>query len=95
MNTVVDQPTRREVALAADWHGGQASMLYAVASTGVLSLGTRRPVDCATDAEWADHLRNRLCAELREVRALAVQGGDGMVAGVAGLWLRRLDPATL
>jgi hypothetical protein len=36
--------TPERAFLAADWHGGQGSMLYAVASTGALTLGTRRPL---------------------------------------------------
>ncbi len=32
-----------EINAAQAWHGGQSSMLYAVASTGALSLGTVRP----------------------------------------------------
>ena len=40
----LDTPTDEELALATDWHGGQASMLYAVASAGTLSRGDRRPV---------------------------------------------------
>ena len=30
------------LAIAAGWHGGQASMLYAIASTGGLTVNSRR-----------------------------------------------------
>lgn len=33
--------SEEEIAACADWHGGQFSMLYAIASTGSLSLGER------------------------------------------------------
>lgn len=36
-----------ELDAATNWHGGQLSMLYAIASTGYLGRGTTRPrVDC-------------------------------------------------
>jgi hypothetical protein len=38
-----------ELQVAAEWHGGQASMLYAISSTGALSRGVERcrpHVDC-------------------------------------------------
>lgn len=36
-----------EIRVCYEWHGGQASMLYAAASTGALMRGTVRPrVDC-------------------------------------------------
>lgn len=45
------------VALAADWYSGQSDMLYAVASTGGLTMGTLRPYSFDrgrpyTDEEW-------------------------------------------
>ena len=40
----IPKPTEKQLQLAAAWHGGQGSMLYAVASTGSLSLGSRRPL---------------------------------------------------
>jgi hypothetical protein len=41
-------------AIAADWHGGQASMLYAVASTGGLTPPPRYAN--FTEADQADHM---------------------------------------
>lgn len=39
---LIPEPTEEQLQLAAAWHGGQGSMLYAVSSTGGLFLGTRR-----------------------------------------------------
>ena len=50
--------------MAVDWHGGQASMLYAIASTGSLSRGTMMPYDVDTVAEWNADLLDRLHGEL-------------------------------
>ena len=75
-------PTDDELAAASDWHGGQASMLYAIASTGALTLSTVRPsVDDdgwrpMTDAEWRADLAWRLWRELRETAEQAEMQGD-------------------
>lgn len=65
------------VTLSSDWHGGQSSMLYAIASTGNLSMGSRRPImndeyDCSayrpmTDEEWIAHMYVKLRNELNEI----------------------------
>jgi hypothetical protein len=59
-----------EINAATSWHGGQSSMLYAVSSTGSLSLGTHRRVkasgDPMTDAEWFADLCWELSAEAEE-----------------------------
>lgn len=55
-----------QYALARDWHGGQASMLYAVASTGGLSRGTIMPMSVDTDEEWNAYLLDALARELVE-----------------------------
>ena len=52
-----------EIKTASNWHGGQSSMLYAVASTGMLSRGTHRPRGIDTDAEWMADLASRLESE--------------------------------
>lgn len=42
-----------ELTAAEHWHGGQSSMLYAIASTGALSRGTIRPhVECDCNHGW-------------------------------------------
>jgi hypothetical protein len=52
------------VELASHWHDGQDSLLYAIASTGNLTLGTIRPLDCETDEEWYLSLWDSLDCEL-------------------------------
>lgn len=43
-------------ALAADWHGGQASALYAFASTGTVVPGLTREVEqCIRDRDRTAH----------------------------------------
>lgn len=53
-----------ELSVAEQWHGGQSSMLYAIASTGALSRGVERcrpRVDCneCGSRGW-DHEDSRL-----------------------------------
>jgi len=38
--------------LCADWAGGTDDMLYAVSSTGDLTLGSIRPRGCDTEEKW-------------------------------------------
>jgi hypothetical protein len=56
-----------EIEAAGHWHGGQASMLYAITSTGALSRGTIRPRHheggLMTDEEWIIDLAERLEGE--------------------------------
>jgi hypothetical protein len=63
---LVYSPTDEELTLASDWHGGQASMLYAVASTGALSRGTIMPMCVDTEEEWNEYLLDALARELVE-----------------------------
>ena len=72
-----------EIEAAQAWHGGQSSMLYAVASTGALSLGTMRPKDCdggvMSDREWFEYLVANLAREVRWARGAAqerINAGD-------------------
>jgi hypothetical protein len=58
------------------WHGGQASMLYAVASTGALSLGSIMPHKCETEHEWRHDLAERLYIEVRSTAREAVTHPD-------------------
>jgi hypothetical protein len=69
-DVTVHVPTGDQVRLAVDWHGGQASMLYAVASTGALSRGTVMPYGVDTVAQWSVDLLTSLHGEL--VRAADV-----------------------
>jgi len=57
------------VELAEQWHSGQADILYAVSSTGGLTLGNRRPYDPAlgrgmTREEWYLFLWDDLVSSL-------------------------------
>lgn len=52
------------VQCCAEWHRGSASMMYAISSTGALSLGTNRPLGCGTDEKWMWHLLNELESEI-------------------------------
>ena len=58
--------TADERRLAADWHGGMGSMLYAVSSTGGLSRGSESFRGGRTDDEWSADLLDRLARELAE-----------------------------
>lgn len=62
-----------ELQAAMDWHSGMSSMLYAIASTGALRLGTRRPDPSMTDAEWMQDLAYRLAAEAEESADAALE----------------------
>ena len=44
------------VKLAGDWHGGQDCVLYAISSTGNLTLGSQRPESDMTNEEWYQSL---------------------------------------
>lgn len=58
--------TADERRLAADWHGGMGSMLYAVSSTGALSRGAEGYRAGRTDEEWSADLLVSLALELAE-----------------------------
>lgn len=65
------------MSLCHHWHGGQSTNLYAIASTGNLTLGTVRPTDCETDEEWYVNLWDGLDAELsRLVRQVSTNDPD-------------------
>lgn len=51
--------------LCSEWHSGQSSMMYAVASTGGLSLGRYKPIDVDTDKEWMLRLLSGLLVEIK------------------------------
>lgn len=40
------------VELCESWHSGQSDLLYAISSTGNLTIGNRRPLGCDTDEKW-------------------------------------------
>jgi len=75
--------------LAQEWHGGQSTTLYAIASTGALTLGTIRPTTFEdgtwrhmTDDEWTADLRQRLWVELADPAQhdAGMNAEDGRVA---------------
>lgn len=67
-----------EIDAACSYNGGQSSMLYAVCSTGALSLGTRRPDPDYTDGEWFAELLGRLESEVEDAIEISEKTGpDG------------------
>lgn len=70
-----------ELEVAASWHDGQSSMLYAISSTGSLSRGTIRPRGDdgpLTDEEWLSYLASAL--EDEAVRAADLAGKQAKTA---------------
>jgi hypothetical protein len=75
---MIDPLTHEEVMTIQNWHGGQATMMYAIASTGDLTTGQIRPSTSdennagitiwrhMTDAEWCGHLAWELWHQLRQ-----------------------------
>lgn len=59
------------LTLCADWHAGQSCTLYAISSTGGLTLGNRRPLNCDTDEKWYLQLWLNLSSDLGSVLRLA------------------------
>lgn len=59
------------VELCQNWHDGQTSMMYAILSTGDLTIGTIRPKnddgEWMTDDEWLCHLYEQLLGEIEHV----------------------------
>jgi len=58
----------RFVTVCNNWHNGIGDMLYAVASTGNLTTGTNRPLDCNTDEEWYLMLWRALSNDVDDAR---------------------------
>lgn len=52
------------IKFAQEWHGGQSSMLYAISSTGALTLGSIRPRGITEDVDHMHVLCDRLESEL-------------------------------
>lgn len=57
--------------LCEDWYGGIGCMLYAVSSTGGLTLGTLRPEGCDTKEKWYLTLWRNLAADVYHTRRCA------------------------
>lgn len=56
--------TSEERNMMIDWHGGQSSMMYAVASTGSLSIGSEGFREGRTNFVWLYDLMDQLATEL-------------------------------
>jgi hypothetical protein len=63
--------------LCADWHGGMDDMLYAVSSTGGLTLGAIRPVGCDTEEKWYLTIWREFASDLGYNARLAREGNEG------------------
>lgn len=67
------------VALCEGWYGGKHSMLYAISSTGGLTLGHNRPEGCesGSDEEWYLTLWRELSCDInRAVDAARIEHDD-------------------
>ena len=76
-------------SLCAEWYGGQACMLYAVCSTGGLTLGTIRPLDCDTDEKWHLHIWREFSADMGYAARIARRGNseDAELLSIAERWI--------
>jgi len=61
----------RFIDLCEGWYGGIGCMLYAVSSTGGLTLGTLRPEGCETEEKWYLTLWRNLSADVYRARRCA------------------------
>lgn len=61
---------------AGNWYNGSASILYAITSTGALSLGNRSPSGCRNDVEWMRGLLVQLAAELDSLASVPMDESD-------------------
>ena len=59
------------IELCSGWAGDTNCMLRAIDSTGGLTLGNRRPLDCDTDEKWYLHLFQCLSADVMHCRLLS------------------------
>jgi hypothetical protein len=71
-----------ELEAAQSWHSGGSSMLYAISSTGKLSLGTQRPHNDEedrpmTDDEWFAYIASNLEGEAEEAIDMAKEQMKG------------------
>jgi len=65
---------RRFVWVARDWYDSMNDMLYAISSSGGLTLGTIRPPGCDSDEEWYYSLWCELSVDLAHARLHAERG---------------------
>lgn len=72
----------RHLRLAEQWYSGQSDMLYAVASTGGLTLGNRQPLEAVSDEHWYWILWRDLGADIAHARRLAERDGHDDLQGL-------------
>ena len=69
------------VEVCDGWYSGSADLLYAICSTGGLTTGTNRPLDCDTDEKWYLTLWRGLsvdvCRAKMSARVAESEGWDG------------------
>lgn len=59
------------------WHSSAADLLYAVSSTGGLTTGTNRPLDCDTDEKWYLTLWRNLSVDIMVARKASAEAAIG------------------
>ena len=64
------------VGLCADWYDGMDDKLYAVCSTGGLTLGNHRPLGCNTDEKWYLTIWRNFAVDMRSAVNAARRRGD-------------------
>lgn len=65
------------VAVCEGWQSSISDLLYAVSSTGGLTLGHRQPVECDTEEQWYLTLwRDLSCDINRAVDAAGIEHDD-------------------
>jgi hypothetical protein len=74
------------VTLCAEWYGGQGCMLYAVSSTGGLTIGNRRPRGCDTPQKWYLSIWYDFSVDMGYARRGA-EGGDAALLEQAEEWI--------
>lgn len=57
--------------LCSGWAGDTNCMLRAIESTGGLTLGSRKPMDCETEKQWYLHLFQQLSEDVMHCRMLS------------------------
>lgn len=71
----IDMP-HEYIEVCNDCHSGQDCLLYAVASSGGLYLGSTRPDGCDTDEKWYLRLWISLSADITAVVRMFARNGD-------------------
>lgn len=66
----------RFVTVCNNWHSGLNCMLYAVASTGNLTMGNRRPSGCETDEQWYLSIWQELSCDIVHILYHNAMGDD-------------------